>query len=245
MHTTYVRITEHHFKIIADSANLMTMFKQTFHSEKVIPNQGINLTVLIHAGYETPFVKNQLPIDEYTEKLTYRNDSYLIRIEKNDRMAHLYVYNRQALKAAVCNLYSLFIILSGWGLMVCGKYECENGKAKVTIGDLKVKTYLVLKILPVATTVSTFPFQELEEARQTASLPVKCIQIQHYSLQNKRLKIDQTNALIQLLDFVLCWPIDTELVKNVIILLNQLVMVTPVYQRHSNRIEQIKLGKIV
>lgn len=61
------------------------------------------------------------------------------------------------------------------------------------------------------------------------------IQILYQALQNKRAKLEKSNALLNLMDKVFFWPHSQEETKRILRLMTLLVKKVPVYELHFQK----------
>ncbi|WKB35526.1 hypothetical protein QS257_18780 [Terrilactibacillus sp. S3-3] len=158
------------------------------------------------------------------------------------------------------NLYSSFIVYHNWGLLIHSSCVIENGKAhifsgqseaeKTTVAKLSYPRQMVsdeatlLKITPDGVTVFDSPFRSsLESMHGKTCCPVGSIQILYRSFQNKRVRLEQTHALLRLMDKVFFWTYNPLETKRILNLLKQLASCVPVYdlyfQKNSTFLELI------
>ncbi|WP_100486935.1 hypothetical protein [Sporolactobacillus pectinivorans] len=242
MHRNYTLVGEHTFDIQTDSANLMTMYTDHFRCSKQAPKDPVNMTVRIHSGYGTFKNKSNYSTIHNESKLIFRQDDYLIDIENDYRSANLYVYNTRALKRAFEALYCLFVTHCGWGIMIRGSFVDGGRKVRIMSGSLgnrlasegfgteALEPAALIKVSQEGATVFSTSFNNTA----SGNVPLESILLFHQSFQDMQVRLSRTKALIQLIDYVLYWPNNTEQMRNVISMLKQLVAVTPTYQRYFN-----------
>jgi hypothetical protein len=237
-------IGEHYVQIICESDFLNKFFKKNFF--RSIENTQPDLTIKIINGYGVPFLNYQVEVINHGVKITYRRADYQIEVDSEYKSATISVYDELALKHALTNLYSSFIVHHNWGLLLHSSCAIENRKAHIFAGQsgagkstaaklsfprcLLSDEATLLKITSSGVTVYNSPFRsELEAEPFEGSVELASIQLLHQALQNKRLKSTKSDALLHLMDKVFFWPRNQEETKAILKLMTMLVMQVPVY----------------
>ena len=163
-----------------------------------------------------------MEITKDTSEICYRRADYLIEVDTNYRNATIYAHNEFALKHAMTNLYSAFIVYHNWGLLIHSSCVIEEGRAHIFAGQsgagkstaarlseprpLLSDEATLVQITSDGMIVHDSPFRsEMTSSGNTEPTPLASIQLLHQSLQNNRIKIRKSDALIQLMDKVFYW----------------------------------------
>ncbi|MBT2657101.1 hypothetical protein J7E81_18030 [Bacillus sp. ISL-18] len=211
-----------------------------------------DLIIKIKNGYGIPFQDYEVTITKKNNKIIYTRADYLIEVDSEYKTATISVYDDFALKHALTNLYSSFIVHHNWGLLIHSSCVLENGKAhlfsghsgagKSTAAKLSFPRQLLsdeaslVKITPNQVTVFNSPFRsELEAEPFEGNVELASIQILFQALQNKRVKLEKSDALLHLMDKVFFWPQSQDEVKKILRLMTQLVKQVPVYELHFQK----------
>jgi hypothetical protein len=212
-----------------------------------------DITVVIKSNYGVPFLNYDVSINTDENKIIYKRADYLIEVDSCYKNAEISVHNELALKHALMNLFSAFLVHHNWGLLVHSSCVVElgvvhlfaghSGAGKSTVARLSNPRKLlsdeatILKITEDGITVYDSPFRsELKPIHYLQhAYPVKSIQLLNQSLQNKRVVINKADALFQLIDKVFYWPYCSEETKRIIQLLMLLVKQVPIYELHFQK----------
>jgi hypothetical protein len=236
MHKNYALVGEHVFEIQTDSAHLMKMYTDQFRCTKQAPQKTINMSVVIRSGSGISQHNTRSGQTSENKRLIFRQNDYLIDCDSQYQTAFLYVYSSRALRMGFNTLYCLFITHCGWGIMIRGNSVEDGGAVRITTGnsdfppdpdvhDTPMEAATMIKISEAGATV----FNASVNGSQVAHFPLSSIQLSHQSFQEGQFRLTRTNALLQLIDYVLCWPSDADQMKKIIAMLKQLVAVTPTY----------------
>jgi hypothetical protein len=248
----YTKIGDHLIYIICESNYLMEELNQNFSNHLVAKGIRPDLTIKINKGYGVPFSNYEVEINKNTEKVIYRRADYLIEIDTEYKFATISVYDELALKHALTNLYSSFIVYHQWGLLIHSSCVIEDGKAhifaghsgagKSTAAKLSYPRQLLsdeaslLKITENDISVYNSPFRsELKADAFKENIELASIQILYQSLVNRRVRIGKSDALLHLMDKVFFWPHSQEEAKIIVKLIAMLVQQVPVYELHFQK----------
>jgi hypothetical protein len=251
MNQKYIKIAKHFFQIVINEDNLVNYFNKHFY---LIENKNVqqDMLITIAVGYGRPFKDYEVDITKESNKLYFRRADYLIEVDADYKTAKVSVHDELALKHALMNLYSSFIVYHNWGLLIHSSCVMESGKAHVFAGqsgagkstaaklsyprDLLSDEATILKITSGGITVFNSPFRsELESTNFVASSPLASIQLIIQSLQNNRSLLKKSDALIALMDKVFYWHHNSDETRRIIRLLKLLVDQVPVYNLHFKK----------
>ncbi|MEH7419051.1 hypothetical protein V7266_27875 [Neobacillus drentensis] len=251
MKVLQTKIGDHLIHIMSESGNQHKIL-QNFHSFEDDENQTVDLIIKINDGYGVPFQDYEVEITKKNNRVIYSRADYLIDVDSEYKFATISVYDDLALKHALTNLYSSFIVHHNWGLLVHSSCVLENGKAhlfaghsgagKSTAAKLSYPRQLlsdeasIVKITPNQVSVFNSPFRsELEAEPFEGNVELASVQILFQALQNQRVKIEKSDALLHLMDKVFFWPQSQEELKKILQLMSQLVKQVPVYELHFQK----------
>jgi hypothetical protein len=251
MDETLILVGEHEFKAIYNSTNLMEYFNRNF-STKQVGDEIPDLEIEFHDGYGKPFQNYIVEIQQSSLGTTYRRADYLIEVDLEYKKAVIHAHDELALKHALMNLYSAFIVHESWGLLVHSSCAIENsfahlfagesGAGKSTVARLSYPRHLlsdeasILKITPNRVEVFNSPFNSeimTQEHRQAS--PLKSIQLLKQYTQNKRHKIEPSTAYMELMDKIFYWSYNQSETNKVFDLLKVLIHNVPVYNLHFKK----------
>jgi hypothetical protein len=252
MNDIQTKIGDHFIKIITDSEDVSLFLDKNYSSFKSNFKEKPNLIINIKNGYGVSFKDYVVEITKENNKIFYRRADYLIEVTTNYDSANIYVYDELALKHALMNLYSSFIVHYNWGLLIHSSCAINKGKAHVFAGksgagkstaaklsyprELLSDEATLVKITPAGIKVFNSPFRsEIHTASFEGEVDLASIQILHQSLQNKRDQIKMSDALIQLMDKVFFWAQSQEETKTILKLITTLVKQVPVFDLHFQK----------
>ncbi len=228
----------------------MNLFEENFHI--VVDTQNPHMVIDMEDGYGVPFINHDVEITKEENSICYLRADYCIEVDDVFTTAWVRVHNGFALKHALMNLYSSFIVYNEWGLLIHSSCVIEDGQAhifagrsgagKSTAAKLSSPRVLlsdeasIVKIDGDEVTVFNSPFRsELEATHSSESKLLASIQLLVQDLENSRLRISQVDSLLQLLDKVFYWTCDAEELNRIFALLKQLVRITPVFELHFQK----------
>lgn len=250
------KIGEHSFKITCHSTELIGMLKRNFHIDSSDSDFETNMTMTIEEGYGVPFKDFDVQILKEPNRIMFRRADYLIEVDSDYKTANISVYNDFALKHALMNLYSSFIVYHNWGLLLHSSCVIENGKSHIFAGQsgagkstaaklsyprpLLSDEATILKITSNGVIVFNSPFRsELASSDDRGKhTQLGSIQILYQALQNNREPLKKSDAYLSLIDKVFYWTNNQEEVKRVLQLLKLLVNYVPVYKLYFQKNNQ-------
>lgn len=251
MNEFQILVGEHVLKVSCNSDNLVDFFTRNFihnKSHDILPK----MTVDIQDGFGTSFRDYEVEIVKKSGKIFFHRADYLITTDYEYKNATVQVHDELALKHALMNLYSSFIVHHNWGLLIHSSCVIENGKAHIFSGhsgagkstaaklsqprELLSDEATIVRITPHEAIIFNSPFRsEMEATGFEKSAPLESIQILHQAHQNKRLKLKKADSLLELMDKVFFWVHSPDETKQIIGLLKKLVDSVPVYELHFKK----------
>ncbi|MFD0682104.1 MULTISPECIES: hypothetical protein [unclassified Paenibacillus] len=251
MDTVHVRIGEHLMQASGDSLKLMNMFKKSLLTSPVVYEQP-DLIIHIRDGYGIPFVDYKVDITKEAGKILFRRADYLIEADSDYRNAFIYVQDELALKHALINLYSSFIVSNNWGLLIHSSCVIEDGKAHIFAGEsgagkstaaelsypreLLSDEATLVKITSDEITVYNSPFRsEIEMKGESRFCSLASINILHQAPHNQRITLRKSNGLLLLMDKVFYWAHDAKETGGIIGLMKILANGVPIYELHFQK----------
>jgi hypothetical protein len=252
MNSLDLLIGEHHIQIKSESTSLLEFFNKNYQVLEDGQYTKPNMVVFLIGGYGVPFVNYNVDITNESHRITYIRSDYKIEVDHSYENATVSVHNELALKHALLNLYSSFILHHNWGLLIHSSCVSEGGKAHIFAGpsgagkstaarlsyprELLSDEATLIKISNSEITVFNSPFRsELQLKEDVKPLPLASIQLLHQSLQNKRTKLKRSDGLLQLTGKVFYWAHNPFETKKILGLLHSLVKDVPVYHLHFKK----------
>lgn len=246
MKNLWIEIGDHHIYTRSESAEAIQHMMEGF---KVIPpllSKEADLCIDIEYGYGYPFTDFEVDIKKDNGTVFYSRGDYLIEVDEGYTSAKLSVFNELALKHALMNLYSSFIIHHKWGLLIHSSCLKEGGKAflfsgqsgagKSTVVKLSHPRPIlsdeatVVKITESDTKVYDSPFRS-DTIASFSEPPIVLggIQLLKQSMAIRRSKLKKSDSLLTLFDKIFYWANDPVETQKVFVLLSQLINTVPVY----------------
>ncbi|WJH32295.1 hypothetical protein N6H14_17905 [Paenibacillus sp. CC-CFT747] len=179
--------------------------------------------------------------------ISYARADYLLETESDYIHSEISAYNELALKHALMNLYSAYLIHHEWGLLLHSSCVVDRGRAVVFAGpsgagkstaaqlsqprELLSDEATLVRITPRKITVYDSPFRsELHGSPDQPVCPLSSIQLLKQSPINLRNPISKPSALLQMTDKVFYWAHDPEETRKAFSLLVTLTEAVPVYE---------------
>jgi hypothetical protein len=252
MNEIKTKIGDHFIHIICESVNLKKMFEKSYHSHIYADNTRPDLVIKIVEGYGVSFKDYDVEIIKKHNHTLYRRADYLIEVDIDFKSATISVYNDFALKHALTNLYSSFIVYHNWGLLIHSSCAIEKDKAHIFAGQsgagkstaaklsyprpLLSDEATLVKITSNEVIVYNSPFRsEIQADSFEGNVELASVQLLYQALQNKRTRSIKSDALLHLMDKVFFWPHSVEETKTIMRLMTKLVKNVPVYELHFQK----------
>jgi hypothetical protein len=247
----YATIGSHKVKLSLNNQDFMNFFQKSFSLSKQVPNL-IDIHLDIKKGYGIPFVNYDVKVSKKADTITFQRADYLIESTNDYRSAKIHAYNEFALKHALTNLYSSYIVYHNWGLLihsscvinnqVAHMFSGRSGAGKSTAAKLSTPRQLLsdeatlVRIRPDDIMVFNSPFRsDIESNGKENPVPLKSIQLLKQAPFNERNKIKKADALLEMMDKVFYWAHTPEETRRILSLLRELVNQTPVFELHFQK----------
>lgn len=251
--TILAQMGEHIASVTCHSSIIYEFFNKNFFPHEMDCTH-VDIKIDIHNEYGVPFTDYEVTINKNQDSLFYRRADYLIQTTHDYKEATIYVHDELALKHALMNFYSGYILHYNWGLLIHSSCVVEDGKAHMFTGrsgagkstaaklsaprELLSDEATLVKISPEGITVYNSPFRsEIESTGQETPTPLKSIQLLRQASYNRRKQIKKSDALFDLMDKVFYWVHSPEETKKIMMLLKNLVEKVPVYEMHFEKNE--------
>lgn len=245
-------IGEHLVRIIHNgSSPLGTFFKEyTFLNLKDILTP--HLTIELQGQYGLPFADFNVDTYQTESSICFKRRDYLIEVSPTFESARIFFYDHFALKHALMNLYSSFIVHNNWGLLIHSSCVIQNNKAHIFAGysgagkstaarlsyprPLLSDEASIVKITPDNIVAFHSPFRsEIQTNSNLESKPLESINLLNQAMQNYRSPITKSEALFQLIDKVFYWTYSPTENNKVLHLVKELVETVPTYQLYFQK----------
>jgi hypothetical protein len=252
METIYTRNGEHLIEMVCHS-NTFVKWIQTNFPAADPSKAGPDLLIHLTEGYGIPFVDYNVEITKEADTISFRRADYLIEADLDYRQAKVSVHDELALKHALMNIYSSYLVYHQWGLLVHSSCVMDKGKAYMFAGhsgagkstaaklssprELLSDEATVVKITPDQITVFNSPFRsELEGSSDVeGSSPLGNIYILNQAIQNKTVPLSRSNGFLHLIDKIFYWSHNPEETKKILGLLQNLANTVPIYELHFQK----------
>jgi hypothetical protein len=255
MKSLLIEIAEHLFRMQTASEWVSEWLTGAFSVRDESDAAGLlpHMTVKVDADYGVPFAGYDVSVSEDDEAVTYRRPDYIIRIDKWFHTAYVGVYDAFALKHAMMNLYSAYIVHHSWGLLVHSSCVVENGRAylfsgysgagKSTVAKLSMPRPLlsdeatIVKLTePGKAIVFDSPFRsELETHEGGRSYPLNGVYFLRQSQQVMNKPLSKGEGFMCLTDKVFYWSSNPQETSKIFRLCRQLIDCTPTYDLYFQK----------
>lgn len=207
----------------------------------------------VYDFYGKPYDDGPVEIQEIGGEYVYIRADYKLVTTPDYSRAKIYVHDDLALKHALINLYSSWLIHRRAGLLIHSSCVVEDhrawmfagpsGAGKSTVADLSIprpilsdEATLLLFEPDGSVTVHDSPFRsEMEEACELRSSPLAGIHFLIQSMDVRREGIRKSDALIMLLDKVFYWEHNKLETAKMIALCKQAVEAAPAYELYFQK----------
>ena len=250
MREEYFNIGEHYCLIndYTSKVKFLDIFDVSKHS---VREKGL-LTILLKDGYGKSFEDYNVHITKHINKICFKRADYLIESTPDYTSATIHVHDELALKHALMNLYSSYIVYHNWGLLIHSSCAIENGKAHIFAGhsgagkstaaklseprNLLSDEATIVKISDKEITVFDSPFRsELQSTGYQQPRLLAGIQLLHQAERNRLEKMRKPDALLSLMDKVFYWSHNPAETQRIMGLLRTLVEKVPVYELYFRK----------
>ncbi|MFE4114860.1 hypothetical protein [Priestia sp. YIM B13448] len=246
-----VRIGEHQALVVCHSFQVWDFIKKNYEPffAKI---ERPDIVIQVEDGYGVPFVDYQVDVEQEADTISFQRADYIIQANLNKGQARIQIYDELALKHALMNFYSSYIVYHNWGLLIHSSCATEKGRAhlfagqsgagKSTCAKLSAPRPILsdeatlLKVEKNQITVFNSPFRsELSAPSIEGTIPLASIQLLHQSLDNQRTKLGKASALLQIMDKVFYWNKDSEETKKIVQMIKEVLDHVPVYDLYFQK----------
>ncbi|WNB92475.1 hypothetical protein [Bacillus sp. NEB1478] len=248
-----VKIGEFIFHMHCKNTTFTEFLHTNFLNHISVQNEIPDIKLTIKDSYGIPFVNYNVSTTRESNHIVYKRADYLINVDNTFENAEISAYNELALKHALMNLFSAFIVHHNWGLLIHSSCVVDNegahlfsghsGAGKSTVAmlsnprDLLSDEATIVKITENKITIFDSPFRSDSTplGEKIKSYPLKSIQFLNQAMLNQRILINQSDAFIQIIDKVFYWPNGSKDMKSIFSMLKQLVTLVPIYDLHFKK----------
>lgn len=251
MNKTCVLIAEHYTHLKWDSY-WIGEFIDKYFTHATISSNRFDIKISIHDNYGKPFLDYEVDITKSSKYITFRRTDYLIEATLDYKEVNVYVHDELALKHALMNVYSSYIVYHNWGLLLHSSCVLDNknahiftghsGAGKSTVAKLSSPRMLlsdeasIVKITNEGIKVFNSPFRsELEASGKERPACLASIQLLHQATNNSREVMTKSDAYLELVNKIFYWSHSKQETMQVLNLLKVLVEQVPVYELHFQK----------
>lgn len=113
----------------------MKVIERNLQSFIYADNQHPDLVIKIEDGYGVGFKDYEVEIIKDQNQISFQRADYLIKVDSEYKTAKISVNDELALKHALMNLFSSFIVYHNWGLLIHSSCAIEQEKAHLFAGQ--------------------------------------------------------------------------------------------------------------
>lgn len=247
---SYKTIGEQVLEINSQPHLIGSFIERNFKRSTTIYDSDIKIKIM--AEYGTVFSDYHVEIKQGMDLVTFKRADYLIESTPDYTSATIHVHDELALKHALMNLYSSYIVYHNWGLLIHSSCAIESDKGQIFAGHsgagkstaarlsepraLLSDEATIVKISENGITVFDSPFRsELQSTGYQQPRSLAGIQLLHQAESNRREKMRKPDALLSLMDKVFYWSHDPAETQRIIRLLRTLVEKIPVYELYFRK----------
>jgi hypothetical protein len=220
-----VRIGEHIIRIKTKPQWVREYISAKYHVLSLAEDQGVkpDIELTIQDGFGVPFENFDVKAAEREDGIRFSRSDYEITAARDFRTATVSVYDDFALKHAMMNLYSSFIVHFEWGLLVHSSCIIEKGKAylfaghsgagKSTVAAMSLPRPIlsdeaaILKVEPEGVTVFDSPFRSGIELKYPGEhCQLAAVQFLRQSPDIRRVPLAKAEAMTQMFSKAFYWP---------------------------------------
>ena len=254
MSAFYARIGDHTVRVELDSDRFVPFFLRSYPLLPR-PDRSSDLTLRVSDGYGGPFAGYEVDVREEADATSYLRADYTASLAEGGSAATLRVFDELALKHALMNVYSAYLMKLGWGLLLHASCVSDRGGAhlfagrsgagKSTAASLSLPRPVLsdeaalVKIDPDSEEVVVFhsPFRsELEsDDPARAGVPLRSVLLLRQAVCNRKAPLSKSDALLRLMELVFCWRRGPEESARALSLLGRLVDRVPAYELHFRK----------
>lgn len=254
MYQKICQVDQHYIKITCDSSLLWKYIEPNFIASPTTAPTQVDIELDILGNYGNPFTGFNVRVANLDHAVLFKRDDYLITATPDFRKAVIKAHDQMALKHALLNVYSSYLIQHQSGLLIHSSCVIDHGAAhmfagvsgvgKSTVARLSYPRPLLsdeatlIKISPGAINVYNSPFRsDIHATGGGKPSPLKSIQLLHQDSQDQRTRTTQEKGLKQLLERTFYWPHTDKDLQTIHELLKRIVEQVPVYDlsfRKSN-----------
>lgn len=251
MERIYTTIGEHFIQIQCHSETITNWIQRNFPAvalNKVKPDLSIQLI----EGYGIPFVDYNVAITKEADTISFRRADYLIETDFEYRYAKISVHNELALKHALMNLYSSYLVYNKCGLLIHSSCVIDKGKAYLFAGhsgagkstaaklshprELLSDEATIVKINSDQIKVFNSPFRsELDRTGTEETSPLAGIYLLNQAIDNHIVPLNKSNGFLNLMDKVFYWSHSPEETGGILQLLQELVNSVSICELHFQK----------
>jgi hypothetical protein len=251
MERIYTTVGEHLIQIQCHSETITNWIQMNFPAV-ALTNGKPDLSIQLTEGYGIPFVDYNVAITKKADTISFRRADYLIETDLAYRCTKIFVHNELALKHALMNLYSSYLVYYQWGLLIHSSCVIDKGKAYLFAGysgagkstaaklshprELLSDEATIVKITADQITVFNSPFRsELDRTGAEETCPLAGIYLLNQAIDNHIVPLNKSNGLLNLMDKVFYWYHSSEETGSIFQLLQQVVNSVSVNELHFQK----------
>ncbi|WP_262685400.1 hypothetical protein [Paenibacillus baimaensis] len=249
MHSIHSIIGEHSIRFTTWSEQVVSWITGTFYIVQdgtAAEEKSTDLLVHIDEQSGAPFESFDVRVLSDDNYICYKRSDYTVRVNRSHTKASIYVYDDFALKHALLNLYSSFVIYHGWGLLLHAScleegdrayvFAGQSGAGKSTVIKLSSPRLVlsdevaIIRVQKQDITVFNSPFRSEIKSTERTKRRLGGIFILKPSHQVQRIPFRKPDGIFHLLNHLFYWTTDIKESNKVLMMCKMLADRVPIAQ---------------
>ncbi|NHN29405.1 hypothetical protein [Paenibacillus agricola] len=250
MYSIHTIIGDHSIRFTTWSEQVVNWITGTFYmnqEEGHAREQDTDLLVHIDEQAREPFQSYDVRVVADDDFVCYKRSDYTVRVNRTHTKASIYMFDEFALKHALLNLYSSFVIYHEWGLLLHASsleegnqayaFAGRSGTGKSTVAKLSQPRLVlsdevtIIRVRKQEITVFNSPFRsEIKSTEERAKRRLGGIFILQPSHQVQRLSLRKPDGILQVLNHLFYWPTDTRESNKILVMSKTIAEQVPIAQ---------------
>jgi hypothetical protein len=250
MYSIHTIIGDHSIRFTTWSEQVVNWITGTFYMNQEDGDARERETdLLVHIDEQAgePFQGYDVRVLFDDDFICYKRSDYTVRVNRTHTKASIYMLDEFALKHALLNLYSSFVIYHGWGLLLHAScleegdqayvFAGRSGAGKSTVARLSEPRLVlsdevtIIRVRKQDITVFNSPFRsEIKSTEAKAKRRLGGILILQPSHQVQRLSLRKPDGIFHVLNHLFYWPTDIRESNKILLMCKTIAEQVPIAQ---------------